>query len=316
MKDLIVISTYCPDSKRKEALHSLIQNLQKVREKYDIMVVSHSSISELSMLYVDHVYIDNKNELIKDYDITNRFWYSSKPFTVASSLIYTSSTHYAIYSLMHYIINFSRFRNYKKIHYMEYDVILDTNIIDIVNKKLDTYDNVIFNDGWESGYFAFKTDNFPEIYFTHNKEFILQEIKGIDNKMTEKYTLKFINVNNRNTYNFNLNKDFDEIPFARTIDSHENHGLMWCVPVYVRNTNKLELFTWNEKGGIAVNCDGNYQTFKNKEIGHWSIIPLGDINDINKIEIIINGKLKKEILLNSKNIEKFCENNYIKYHNQ
>ena len=34
MKDLIVIQTYCPDSKRKLALHSLVQNLQKIRDKY------------------------------------------------------------------------------------------------------------------------------------------------------------------------------------------------------------------------------------------------------------------------------------------
>jgi len=30
MKDLIVIPTYCPDNYKKEVLHTLIQNLQKV----------------------------------------------------------------------------------------------------------------------------------------------------------------------------------------------------------------------------------------------------------------------------------------------
>ena len=113
MKDLIVIQTYCPDSKRKLALHSLVQNLQKIRDKYDIMIVSHSPISELSMEYVDYVYIDNDNYLITDFDLTNRFWWSNKNFSVASSLIYTHSTHYAIYSLIHYVLNFSKFRNYK-----------------------------------------------------------------------------------------------------------------------------------------------------------------------------------------------------------
>ena len=108
------------------------------------MVVSHSPISELSTSYVDYVYIDNENLLLKDYDLTNKFWFKNDKFTVNSSLIYTSSTHYAIYGLIHYIINFSRFKGYEKIHYIEYDVTLNTDIIDKVNEKLDIHDNVIF----------------------------------------------------------------------------------------------------------------------------------------------------------------------------
>ena len=78
MKDLIVIPTYCPDNHRKEVLHTLIQNLQKVRSNYDIMVVSHSPISELSTSYVDYVYIDNERMTSKisrtqEKMITNQF---------------------------------------------------------------------------------------------------------------------------------------------------------------------------------------------------------------------------------------------------
>ena len=47
-----------------------------------------------------------------------------------------------IYGLIHYIINFSRFKGYEKIHYIEYDVTLNTDIIDKVNEKLDIHDNV------------------------------------------------------------------------------------------------------------------------------------------------------------------------------
>ena len=312
MKDLIVIQTYCPDSKRKLALHSLVQNLQKIRDKYDIMIVSHSPISELSMEYVDYVYIDNDNYLITDFDLTNRFWWSNKNFTVASSLIYTRSTHYAIYSLIHYALNFSKFKNYKKIHFIEYDVVLDTDLINRVNEKLDTYDNVIFSrEGrlkMAGGYFAIKTDNFPKIYYTHNKEFILNDLRLIDNKMTEDYTRKFIKINNRSTYKFPLSYD-------TIIDSHENDGLMWCVPIWIRHTNRLELFVFNELGGkydILVNCDGKYDTLTSPvKKGSWCLHPLGNINDIKNIKININGVLKRNITLNSENIEKFKNDNYL-----
>ena len=310
MKDLIVIQTYCPDSKRKLALHSLVQNLQKIRDKYDIMIASHSPISELSMEYVDYVYIDNDNYLITDFDLTNRFWWTNKNFSVASSLIYTHSTHYAIYSLIHYVLNFSKFRNYKKIHFVEYDVVLDTDLIDRVSKKLDTYDNVIFSeDGLKmaGGYFAIKTNNFPKIYYTHNKEFILNDLREIDNKMTEDYTIKFIKINDRSTYKFKMS-------YVRTIDSHENDGLTWCVPIWIRHTDRLELFTFNEFGGkydIIIDCDGKYNTLASTKKGEWSLNPLGNINNIKNIKININGVLKRNIDLNSENIEKFKGDNYL-----
>ena len=316
MKDLIVIPTYCPDNHRKEVLHTLIQNLQKVRSNYDIMVVSHSPISELSTSYVDYVYIDNENLLLKDYDLTNKFWFNNDKFTVNSSLIYTSSTHYAIYGLIHYIINFSRFKGYEKIHYIEYDVTLNTDIIDKVNEKLDIHDNVIFGQenslglSMESGYFAFKPKNFPEQYFSHNKEFILNEIKSINNRMTEDYTLKFLSVNDRSTYRFN------EVPFTRTINSHENGELMWCVPINIKDTNKLCLFVFNELGGeydIIVSCDGNNHTLRNVKKGSWSITDLGDINTIKNIKIIVNGHLKRDVNIDDLNIDSFKFNNYLKY---
>ena len=316
MKDLIVISTYCPDNYKKEVLHTLIQNLQKVRSNYDIMVVSHSPISELSMSYVDYVYIDNENLLLKDYDLTNKFWFKNDKFTVNSSLIYTSSTHYVIYGLIHYIINFSKFKGYEKIHYIEYDVVLNTDIINKVNEKLDIYDNVIFGQDnplelkMESGYFAFKPKNFPEKYFIDDKEFILNEIKSIDNRMTEDYTPVFLSVNNRSIYRFN------EVPFTRTVDSHENCELMWCVPINIKDTNKLCLFVFNELGGeydIIVSCDGNNHTLKNVKKGTWSLTDLGDINTIKNIKIIVNGHLKRDVNINDLNIDSFKLNNFLKY---
>lgn len=316
MKDLIVIPTYCPDEHRKEVLHQIIQNLQKVRDRYHIMVVSHSPISELSTSKVDYVYIDNENLLLKDYDLTNKFWFKNDKFKINSSLIYTSSTHYAIYGLIHYIINFSKFKGYEKIHYIEYDVTLNTNLIDEVNKKLDTHDNVIFGIGnefglnMESGYFAFKIGNFPEQYFKHDKEFILNEIKKINNRMTENYTPHFLSVNNRNSYRFK------DIPFKRTVDSHENYGLMWCVPINIKDTDELVLFVFNELGGeydIIVSCDGNYTTLKNTKKGTWTLNKLGNINTINNIQIIINGHVSRNIIINDSNRDIFKLNNFLKY---
>lgn len=314
MKDLITIPTFCPDSQRKETLYNLVQNLQKIRDKYDIMIVSHSPINEITTSMVDYVYIDNENLLLKDFDLTNKFWFSNENFKVTSSLIYTNSTHYTIYGLIHYIINFSKFKGYEKIHYIEYDVLLNTDIINKVNEKLNNYDNIMFGKEksmeTSGGYFAFKPKNFPDEYFLHNKKFILDEIKTIDNRMTEDYTVKFLSVNKRSTYRFN------DIPFTRTVDSHNNEGLMWCVPINIKDTNRLCLFVFNELGGeydIIVNCDGDNHTLRNEKKGTWSLTNLGDINTIKNIKIIINGDLKRDINIDDLNIESFKLNNFLIY---
>ena len=53
MKELISVFAYCPDNHRKKVLQDLLEQLQPVRDKFEIMVVSHSQISELSYDLID-----------------------------------------------------------------------------------------------------------------------------------------------------------------------------------------------------------------------------------------------------------------------
>jgi hypothetical protein len=96
MKDLITIFNYSPDNKRKEILHNLIVRLQSIRDKFDILVVSHSSISDISLGLIDYFYYDSNNELISDFDLTNKFWFRESEFVINSSLVYPINTHLAI----------------------------------------------------------------------------------------------------------------------------------------------------------------------------------------------------------------------------
>ena len=40
-KDLILITAYCPNKEKKEILFDFLKQLQKFRDKYDILVSSH-----------------------------------------------------------------------------------------------------------------------------------------------------------------------------------------------------------------------------------------------------------------------------------
>ena len=77
MKDLISVFAYCPDNFRKKILQDLLNQLQPIRDRFEIIVVAHSPISELSQDLVDHFYYDSCNKLLTDFDVRKKHWYSN-----------------------------------------------------------------------------------------------------------------------------------------------------------------------------------------------------------------------------------------------
>ena len=91
MKDLITIFNYSPDDRRKKILHDLILDLQDLKEDFDILVVSHSPISDITLDLIDYFYYDKNNELLTDFDLTNKFSWeitSKKTFEYLSISLY------------------------------------------------------------------------------------------------------------------------------------------------------------------------------------------------------------------------------------
>lgn len=316
MKDLIAIFTYCPDTERKLILIELLQKLQKVRDKNDIIVVSHSELPLLTNELSDYQYIESDNHLLYDSEYTNKFWFDTNIIYAHSSLVYPFSTHFSIYSLIHYVINFSTFKNYKKIHCIEYDIEIENiDLIENVSKKLDEFNNVMFksDDDWVHGtYFAFNTNNFPENYFKYDENFILSELKTVNTRMTEHYTPKFLSINGRTTY-FYTTKSINSSGWLQKKDSHGNQELNWCVPILEKETETVHFLVFNEKGGeynLDVIYDDRHVNVKVKEKGEWKLFPLENINELSKIIVIVDGKIKNKIEFNDTTIKTFVENNF------
>ena len=61
MKDLISVFAYCPDNKRKKVLQDLLDKLKPLKDRFDILVISHSPISEISYDDIDYFYYDKNN---------------------------------------------------------------------------------------------------------------------------------------------------------------------------------------------------------------------------------------------------------------
>jgi len=317
MKDLITIFTYCPDDKRKKVLLNLLEKLQEIRNDFDILLVSHSNISELSYDMVNYFYYDKENKLLTDFDLNNDFWFKNNSFSINSTCVYPHSTHLAIYSLLYYTFNFANYKKYNKVHCIEYDINLpSTDLIYNVNETLDNYDNVMFKgeNGWVHGtYVSFKIEGLPKEYFTYNEDSILESLRNSSTKMTENLTPRLLAVNKRTTFYEPLSKLNSEGIFQK-IDSHDNQNLNWCVPVYNKDTNDLSFFIWNSNGGkynVDILYNNNHINLKTIHKNTWSLTKLGNIDSINNITVLVNNKIKKQIILNSDNIEKFKLHNFI-----
>jgi len=317
MKDLITVFAYCPDNHRKKILHDLLVKIQPLKNTFDIMVVSHSPISDLSHDMIDFLHYDSCNKLLTDFDIRKKHWYSNHIFDVNTTLVYPPSTHLAIYSLLYYTFNFAKFKGYKKVHCIEYDINLhDINLMYDVNNTLDTIDTVMFQreDTWIYGtYFAFTMNNFPDEYFIYDEEKIIDELRNSETKMTERITDKILTPNGR-TILFEPLSKLDPTNIFQKVDNHMNDDLAWCVPLCDRNSDRMHFFVYNEKGGeydVNVIVDNKHIHIKTQGIRTWYVRPLGDINEINDILVLVNNKMKKHIILNEENRDMFRKYNFI-----
>jgi hypothetical protein len=317
MKDLITVFAYCPDDNRKNILQDLLVQIQPLRDMFDIMVVSHSSIPDMTYNMVDFLHYDSSNKLLNDFDVRKKHWFSNHIYNINTVLIYPPSTHLAIYSLLYYTFNFAKFKGYKKVHCIEYDINLtDIDLIYDVNNTLDDIDTVMFQEEstWIYGtYFAFTMNNFPEDYFTYNEEKILNELRDSETKMTERITDKILTPNGR-TILFEPLSKLDPTNIFQKVDNHMNNDLMWCVPLCEKNSDMVHFFVYNEKGGeydVNVIVNNNHLYIRTQDIDTWHIKPLGNINEITDILVLVNNKINKHIILNDDNRDMFRKYNFI-----
>lgn len=319
MKDLITVFSFCPTFEKKKILNELLSDLQCKRENFDIMVVSHSPISDLSMDLVDYFYYDKKNVLLKDFELTNKFWFTGENVNINSSLVYPYSTHLAIYRLIYYTLNFSKFMGYKKTHFMEYDIKMDDyNLVDEVNLNLDEYNNVMFrgDDNWVWGtYFASNLESFELSDFLYDENKILHDLVSVENRMTEYVTPQILSIRNRNILYESITK-IDSNKVCQKVDEHLNDALKWCVPLVSEEGDDLCFFIYNERGWtsiIDVFVDDKHYGFKTSSKGLWNLNTIGKFSETNKIEIFVDKKLRNKIIFTDSNRDNFRKNNFYRY---
>ena len=331
MKELILIGAHCPDDERETLLNECVNSLQKCRNEYDILICSHTEIPSYITKKVDYVFYDKNNDLITDLKYLNQPWFSPiEGMTILSTYIGQNSTYLAVYRLVTAGLGFAKMFKYKKVHYIEYDTIMkDLSELYDNSKLLDEYDNVVIqkeernyeeNIAWPIGNFmSFKVDSINELLTSYDKEKLLEILFKSTSKTNEKITNDIMKMNGNTIYIKNYEQvKLKDIQFALSNNTSKENMNYWTVPFYNTKEDKVSVIVWNNKDDEPINVNfivNNEKiiTFKDVNKFGWKMGEIGDINNIDSIITLVNGKKKNEIKFDENLREIFKKTNYTIY---
>ena len=306
MKDLILITAYCNTPDKEEILSGLVNDCQKVKDSFDIMVVSHSVIPSEIARKVDYALYDKKNELLYDWDMRSKPWFS--PDNIREILsIFTGSfnTHLADWRLIMLGNSLARTLGYQKVHRLEYDVRLNNFDEFFANSLLlDEQDTVLYtlkhNETVDpimfGSYLAYRIDTLNSFLYTLDEEKIKEMIKSSDVKSPEDMTDKLLSEGKR-VVRKTTEKLFDGNKFMFSHILNTRTDAAWCLPYYDEFTQKLCFIIWNmeqETKSISASVVYNQKDVHTYEVqpGHWNITELDDYENAKELIVILNGKIR------------------------
>lgn len=313
MKDLIFISAYCPDENRESILRELVISLNKFKERFDIMVVSHTTIPLDIQKKVDICVFDKKNEILTDWDLLNQPWFNpNDERRIQSSFLSKKNTHLAIWRM--FILGFSLAKNagYKKIHAIEYDSIIsntdefveNSNLLEKYDyvayiKKAPTVDDILFGS-----FLSINLDKIHPFLLKLDEDAIKQMIRDSSSKSPELLLQNLIDESNNVFYKDRVILDNKGNKFGIIDGQIENEFIPWGLPFYDPLTNKIDFLVWNTKNpnGVEYSIIVNRNKFiyiDKTLLNHWRLVSLGSIDEIETILVLENNKLKDNYIIST-----------------
>ena len=185
MKDLIMISSFCDILEKEEMLRNLVNQINTQKDKFDLMIVSHTVVPDDISGKCDYVLYDKKNELLYDWDLRCKPWFNpNNQRQIISIFTGFFNSHLAIWRMI--ILGNSLAKNigYNKVHHIEYDTSIGdfSELIDNSNllenhdcvtytKTKDTVDSLLFGT-----YQAYRLDTLHDDLLILNEEKIKFQI--------------------------------------------------------------------------------------------------------------------------------------------
>jgi hypothetical protein len=332
MKDLIIITAHCPTEDRRKILLKLVLGLQPIREKFDLMVISHTPITTDVQEMIDWAIYDSDNELLTDWKYQNEPWFApNENFRIQSIFFGSGNTYLTLHKQLITGYSTAKSFRYNKVQFIEYDSYFQDFTEFYENSKLlDEYDAIMYvkNDSvfdtLEFGignFHAVNISSLPEKSFIFDREKILLELEESDSKTTEKRTQDIYSQNNNKILFKNHSLLTKNGNVLRMVDFHKgSFEMQWAIPFYDDFSNEIKFIVWNEASDnptdiVVIVNNEKIVKFDKIEKFSWCIKTLGEVNTIKDIKILINNKMKRNINLNEDNIDLFKKLNRIYYQN-
>lgn len=313
MKDLIFISAYCPDETRESILRELIISLNKFRDTFDVMLVSHTTIPLDIQKKVDICIFDKKNEILTDWDLLNQPWFNpNDERRIQSSFLSKKNTHLAIWRM--FILGFSLAKNagYKKIHAIEYDSVISNTDEFLENSSLlETYDYVAYikkaptvDDILFGSFISINLNKIHPFLLNLDEDAIKQMIRNSSSKSPELMLQNLIDVSNNVFYKDRVVLDNKGNRFGIIDGQVQSEFIPWGLPFYDPKTNNIDFIVWNTKNPNGVEysiiINGKKIIYIDKTLlNHWRLVSLGSMNEIETIMVLENNKLKDNFIIST-----------------
>ena len=253
-KDLILVTSYCDTKEKLNVLRNLVNQISNHRDKFDLMVISHTLIPEdISEKTTLSIY-DSKNELLYDFDLRSTPWFDPNNERPIHS-IFTGffNTHLAIWRMIIMGNSIAKNLGYKKVHHLEYDSdikdfsefyenskILDYKDAVFYNKIVSTVDPIVFGT-----FQSYRVDKLHPEFLNLNEDKIKTDIKNSFYKSPEKMLFDLLN-HSENVHVKNKNVlDTNENTFGMSHNKISNGNTAWCLPYYDMTNGKLGFVIWN-----------------------------------------------------------------------
>ena len=314
-EDLIYVTANCPTEEQEKKLEECINSLEKIG--YDIALVSHTHIPLNIQKKCKYYIYDHFNDISEDENLLSDINFYIPKGIIVSKYFQKYFYGFAIFRMINLACNLAINFGYKKLHYIEYDCVVNNgSFIKENSKLLETYDSILYttngnkNDGLIGGIHSCLTNKIPELFKKYDRENIENLLKENQNNCVEDITkLSFLNSGNVLFKNGNeLTEDIITIGYK-----FKNRNVHYTL-YYDNESEKINIIYNNvsqsdQKIMLIVN-NNKVINFISK-INFWNIEMVGNINGIRNVKVFIDDRISYEKNFNDENIQTFKNNSYI-----
>lgn len=306
MRDLVLITAHCDSPEKEEILRGLVNDFQEVREEFDLMVVSHTVIPVDVARKTDYSLYDKKNELLYDWDMRSKPWFS--PDNVREILsIFTGSfnTHLAVWRLVILGNSLARGLGYAKVHHLEYDVRIgsfkelreNSRLLESHDAVLytlqpgETVDPIVFGS-----YQAYRTDSLDPLLYELSEEAIKDMIRESNVKSPEQMFDALVS-RDRAVLRKKADPLLADNGFMLSHRLNTRVDTAWCLPYYDRLSDRLCFIVWNSEqgqGSLEVRVVYNNEKVYHYRVepGEWHLTDIDAYENAKELLVILNDRVR------------------------